>query len=64
MNPTLNGSSVIRCFKGSNAIKIRNGRTFDLLHGTAKYILLPTLVIMFISCWVSGDVCSSEGDSH
>ena len=33
MSPTLNGSSVIRRFKGSDAIEICNGITFDFYMG-------------------------------
>ena len=33
MSPALNGSSVIRRFKGSNAFEIRDGITFDFYTG-------------------------------
>ena len=33
MRPTLNKSSVIRCFKGSDVIEICDGITFDFYTG-------------------------------
>ena len=33
MNPTLNGSSVVQRFKGSDVIEIRDGVTFDFYTG-------------------------------
>ena len=39
MSPTLNGSSAIQCFKRSNAIKIRDGITFDF------YMRLPHILL-------------------
>ena len=44
MSPTLNGSSAIRCFKHSDAIKIRDGITFDFYTG------LPH-VLLYLSMW-------------
>ena len=33
MSPALNGSSVIRCFEGNDAIEIHDGITFDFYTG-------------------------------
>ena len=33
MSPALNGSSAIRCFKGSNVIEIHDRITFDFYTG-------------------------------
>ena len=38
MNPALNGSSVIQCFEGSDAIKIHDGITFDSYTGLPHHI--------------------------
>ena len=39
MGPALNGSSVIRCFEGTDAIKIRDGITFDFYTGLPHVFL-------------------------
>ena len=38
MSPALNGSSAIRRFEGSNAIKICNGMTFNFYTGLAHIL--------------------------
>ena len=43
MSPALNGSSVIRHFEGSDAIKICDGITFDFYTG------LPHMVYIYIA---------------
>ena len=69
MSPTLNRSSLIRRFEGSNAIKIRNGITFDF------YTELPHIQVAYINGWCIGsfttwwfsyklEFCKSESLSH
>ena len=47
MSPTLNGSSAIRCFKRSDAIKIRDGITFDFYTGLSHIDTVLTQLILF-----------------
>ena len=42
MSPTLNGSSVIRHFEGSNAIEIRDGITFDFYMGLPHILYIES----------------------
>ena len=44
MSPTLNGSSVIRHFKRSDAIEKRDGITFDF------YMGLPRVIAVLFQC--------------
>ena len=49
MNPALNGSSVIRCFEGSDAIKIHDGITFDSYTGL-PLVVRSCIVIAITVC--------------
>ena len=46
MSPTLNGSSAIRRFKGSDAIEIRDGVAFDFYTGLPHMLLLLVLIVI------------------
>ena len=46
MRHALDGSSAIRCFEGSDAIKIRNGITFDFYTGLPHVLFSKFLVAM------------------
>ena len=43
MNPALNGSSVIRCFEHSNAIKISYGIIFDSTQDCIYFVYVAVL---------------------
>ena len=51
MSPTLNGSSVIRCFNHSNALEIRDGITFDFYTGLAKFVKM--YITGRLTVWIS-----------
>ena len=57
MSPTLNGSSVIQRFKGSDAIEIRGGITFDL-HETTTHVF--SYVSSLLSRFRNQDVVAKE----
>ena len=44
MSPTLNESSVIRHFEGSNATKIRNEISFDFYTGLPHITMKPVVI--------------------
>ena len=48
MTPTLNGSSVIWCFKHSDAIEILNGITYDFYTGLPRMSYKQIASIIFI----------------
>ena len=71
MSPALNGSSAIRHFKGSDAIKIRDGITFDFYTGlphiapTSKSwpIVSSPDLIRHVYCFPY-NMCNTESDLH
>ena len=48
MSPTLNGSSTIRRFEGSDAIEIRDGTTFDFYTGLPQLVILITALAPWV----------------
>ena len=43
MSPTLNGSSAIQHFEGSDAIEIRDGITFDFYTGLPQLVVIEAM---------------------
>ena len=58
MSPALNGSSAIRRFKGSDAIEIHDGITFDFYTGLPQMIYVMYLALDPLSCWLSCNTSS------
>ena len=57
LNIVLNESSAIRRFEGSDAIKIRDGITFDFYTGLLHIILLPLMAMNFALCHERACMC-------